>query len=117
MQVACGFLIGFLLWKVMKQRVAFWAWGPPVTLLLLAIVRFALGRTGESSFPHFLVLFLQHFFGQECTLQQRCFDQVMYTLPSVAAASYSLGAFIASRKSRALLYSTGDRPPVPEIRP
>jgi len=98
MQVAFGFAIGFVLWRCMMQRVAFWAWIPAVALLVLATFRFALGCTGESSFSRIAILSLRHFFGEKCTIQQRCFDQVMYTLPSVAAASYSLGAFVASRK-------------------
>lgn len=117
LQLVFGFAIGFLLWRLTKQRVAFWAWTPAVALLLLTIIKFALARSGESSFPQIAVLSLEHFFGKECTLQQHCFDQVMYTLPSVAAASYSFGAFIASRRSRTVLSPTGDRPPVSEIHP
>jgi len=86
MQLAFGFLIGFLLWRRMKQRAAFWAWTPAVAFLLLKIAQFASARTGA----------LEHFFGTESALRPHSFDQVVYMLPIVAAAAYSLGAFISS---------------------
>lgn len=100
LQVVVGLVVGYLLWKITKQHVAFWAWIPSVALLLTAIARFASARVGGNSFPQLAVLSLEHFLGGECALQRHCFDQVMYTLPSVAAAAYSLGAFVASCRSR-----------------
>jgi hypothetical protein len=41
-----------------------------------------------------------HFFGLGCRAEDRCFDQIVFTMPFYASAAYSLGALLARRMGR-----------------
>src|ERR1700733_4748147 len=112
LQIVVGLLLGYAMWRLTKQRLVFWAWVPPVALLLAMVVRFVSIAGGGS-----ILQSLEHFLGAGCSLKQHCLDQVIYTFPSVAATSYSAGAFVASYMSRAYPFTNGNRiPPPMEIR-
>lgn len=111
LQVVIGLALGYLVWRLAKQRAAFWAWVPSVAILLAMILRSASSAEGGSGVLQLPIVAFEHFFGAGCRLVQHCFDQVIYALPTVAAISYSLGAFVASRRSGTHRYIRGN--PVP----
>jgi hypothetical protein len=118
LQVVIGLALGYLVWRLAKQRAAFWAWVPPVAILLAMILRSAASDEGGSGVLQLPIVSFQHFFGAACRLSQHCFDQVIYALPTVAAISYSAGAFVASRRSGTRRYIRGNPvAPAMEIRP
>lgn len=118
LQVVIGLALGYLVWRLAKQRAAFWAWVPPVAILLAMILRSASSAERATGVLQLPIVSFEHFFGAGCRLAQHCFDQVIYALPTVAAISYSLGAFVASRRSGTHRYiRRNPAAPGMEIRP
>ncbi len=81
-QAVVGLLTGFILARYMRRRVMIWIW-------LLPLVFLCLGVLGEGN--NYSSIW-EHFFGSGCDVKDRCFDQMLFTLPLVASAAYSLGA-------------------------
>lgn len=87
-QAAFGFCLGLNLGRWWKQPCGEWAWVLPVLWLggwfvLLPLSAFQ-SRIG-------------HFFGTACAPKLHCYDQIVATMPAIAAVAYSLGTFVALR--------------------
>lgn len=83
-QVSVGFAIGIVAFRRLRHRIMEWVWVLPFSILCVYFV--------SSTLP--IGLRLEHFFGWQCRPEQRCLDQLSFTLPFYASASYSLGAFV-----------------------
>jgi hypothetical protein len=97
-QILLGLVLGFWLSRRFGHRVMLWTWTIPALILAGAILfeppGFLSGGLPDSS----------RFFGEKCLPQNRCFDQLIFTMPFYSAAAYSLGALFARldpRKARA----------------
>ena len=83
-QAAVGLLLGFILAKYMRREVMVWIWLFPLAFLCIGILFIVKDYSSVWS----------HFFGNGCNVTERCFDQMLFTLPLVSSVSYSLGARI-----------------------
>jgi len=87
-QAVLGFSLGLNLARWWKQPSGQWAWILPgiwfASLFVLLPISAFESRMG-------------HFFGTACAPKMHCFDQIVATMPAIAAASYSLGTFVGLR--------------------
>lgn len=83
-QTALDLLAGFFLSRYMQCKVMMWTWVLPLTSLCIAL--FFAPKNGSSVFAHFI--------GSGCSPANRCFDQLLFTLPCFTAAAYAFGARI-----------------------
>ena len=84
-QVSLGVMLGFLIGKWTRSKAILWTWILPL-VVLAAVIVFG-PSNGASAFAHY--------FGNGCRPADRCLDQLLFTLPCLAAAGYSLGAATA----------------------
>lgn len=96
-QVIFGFVLGMGLGWWLKEQKAQWVWVLPVTILACVFIRQPVSVVEGNSFA----LKASYFFGRGCQPSYRCFDQVLFTLPAIAAISYSIGT-VTSLKLRKL---------------
>jgi hypothetical protein len=98
-QIIVGLLWGWLVWRQYRHRVMLWVWVFPLIALVLGILD-DLTRS-FSLYPGFFSLdfriTLMHFFGVQCRLEDRCFNQIGFSLPFYAAVAYATGAWLALR--------------------
>jgi hypothetical protein len=95
-QAAIGLVLGWWLMKRLGQNELLWVWVLPAVVMLIVLIHGPVVQLGnQSSYEA-----VSHFFGNGCRPQDRCFDQVIFTLPLCTAAAYSLGA--AFRKLKTL---------------
>ncbi len=109
-QAATGFLLGWLLVRRTGHRSAQWVWALPALLVLLLVVTNHHVLDFEPASVVLPTFALSHFFGSGCSPRNRCFDQVVVTLPLYAAVAYSLGALTA-RRLGLRRWGGGDLPP------
>ncbi len=81
-QAVVGLLAGFILARYMRRRVMIWIWLLPLIFLCAGIL---FGGKDYASW-------WSYYFGSGCDVRDRCFDQMLFTLPLVASVAYSLGA-------------------------
>jgi hypothetical protein len=90
MQAAVGLLVGFVLATYMQRRMMVWIWLLPLAFLCIGII----------FVPKDYSSVWGHFFGTECNVSGHCYDQMLFTMPLVASAAYSLGATLRSQLLR-----------------
>jgi hypothetical protein len=99
-QTLYALLLGGVIGDWSKSRTMLWVWVLPFLFLCCAMVF----RTPVSAVAGFSAdqSLMAHFFGYGCAPQNRCFDQIVFTLPFYAASCYSLGALgaLLARKTR-----------------
>ena len=91
-QILLGLVWGFVWFRRFRHDVMFWAWTVPTAVIIGLILFAPLSPTTASGIE---LTPLEHFFGWKCLPQNRCFEQVGFTLPFYSACAYSLGAFMA----------------------
>lgn len=85
-QAVFGLSLGLNIGHRWRQPYGQWVWILP-SIWLGAFFAFMPISVFESR--------IGHFFGTSCAPKMHCFDQLLSTLPAIAAASYSLGTFVA----------------------
>lgn len=85
-QIAFGLIVGFVLGRYTRHRIMTRVWILPLTILCFAAL--FVPKVDSSLFSHF--------FGGGCSPSNRCFDQLLFTLPCVASAAYASGAKLAA---------------------
>jgi hypothetical protein len=109
-QIAMGLSWGWVIYRRFRHRSMLWVWVVPVLILCYAIVNLSISRSGDSVFSPAVGIrsALAHYLGWGCSVRKdRCFDQIILTLPSYASAAYSSGAGLAMRllnRERMLVY-------------
>jgi hypothetical protein len=104
MQVVLALWSGWTFSRRFHHRSMFWIWVLPFLVLCYAVVavptltpdltiKSVVAQTVGSQSP------LSHYFGSGCTVENRCIDQLLITMPFYASVSYSLGALLARRLS------------------
>jgi hypothetical protein len=94
-QIALGLFYGWMLWRRFKHHSMLWVWVIPTIILCYAVVAF------PTLVPHMTSVLNQtgspfsHYFGWGCQPKDRCFDQLLVTMPFYTATAYSLGAMLA----------------------
>jgi hypothetical protein len=86
-QAIVGLSLGLLAGKYTRSNFAMWTWVLPGAILCIAMI---LEPRNDPSI-------LAHYFGRGCNPANRCFDQLGFTLPFLAAVAYGVGALL-SRK-------------------
>lgn len=99
-QIALGLCLGWLLARRFRHQSMLYVWVMPFLLLGYAVLAIP-----TLSFQPTSVLAPQpsrfsHYFGWGCQPKHHCLDQLMTTMPFYAAASYSLGAWLAFKTMR-----------------
>jgi hypothetical protein len=102
LQVVFGFLSGMAMSYWLKQRQAQWVWVFPLTVLACALFWLPISALEWGPLAR-----AEHFFGRGCQPRNHCFDQMMFTLPAIAAISYSLGTFFGLRLVNRSLFPSG----------
>jgi Na+-transporting methylmalonyl-CoA/oxaloacetate decarboxylase beta subunit len=93
-QVTLAILLGWSLSMWLRHSAMQWVWVLP--LIVLCVGSFVVpGVSGLSVGAR-----LAHFFGRGCRPEDRCFDQLVLTMPFYTSAAYSIGAFLALKMSR-----------------
>jgi len=93
-QVALAVLLGCLVGRYLRHKSALWIWVLPLLILVAAFVV----RPTVTSLT--FASRLSHFFGWACRPEERCFDQLAFTLPLYSAVSYSIGATVGRTLSK-----------------
>jgi hypothetical protein len=99
-QIAIGTGLGWTLYRRLQHGSMLWAWVVPLLILLYAVIAIpALDPEIASVFNQSegIPSRLSHYFGWGCQLRDRCFDQILITLPSYTAVAYSIGAALARK--------------------
>jgi hypothetical protein len=95
-QIVFALFLGFLLGRYLRHGSMLWVWILPSVILCCVVVAFPV--IGQLSVAQYAGLSsssrLSHFFGWGCQPKNRCFDQLMITLPFYSATAYSLGALL-----------------------
>jgi hypothetical protein len=97
-QIAIGAGLGWTLYRRFRHLSMLWVWIVPFSILSYAVV--ALPTFSDTSIFNKaggLQSSLSHYFGWGCQPRDRCFDQILITLPTYSAVAYSLGAFLARK--------------------
>jgi hypothetical protein len=96
-QISVGLWFGWKLFSRLSHHVMFWVWVLPGVLLAYAVIAiptlspWSASVFNESRGP------LAHYFGWGCRVQDRCFDQLTFTLPFYTSLAYGVGAALAQR--------------------
>lgn len=83
-QFLIGIGLGSVLGKSLRSRSAVWVWILPLVFLVFGL--FIVSHPESSSFGHLI--------GTNCRPSERCFDQLLFTLPFVAALGYAAGVLL-----------------------
>src|SRR5208282_827134 len=99
-QILWGFFLGWSLSGFLRHRTMLWVWVVPSLVLGWLFIRFPncpanLFRNACLDSPSVYSLL----FGRNCTPGGSCLYQLYFTYPFLAAATYSVGAFLARRLS------------------
>jgi hypothetical protein len=99
-QILWAFFLGWSLSGFLRHRTMLWVWVVPSMVLGWLFIRFPncpaiLFRNACLDYPSAYSLF----FGSNCTPGGSCLYQLYFTYPFLAAAAYSVGAFLARRLS------------------
>jgi len=97
-QTVLALLLGGVIGVWSKNRAILWVWVLPFLFLSCAIV-FSTRVSAAAGFSVDQSL-MSRFFGCGCAPQNRCFDQLVFTLPFYTASCYSLGALLARMSRR-----------------
>jgi hypothetical protein len=101
-QVVLALLLGWLFARYAWRGSMVYVWVLPSAVLLLV---FATNHHPLDFGPVSSALAqprLSHFFGRSCRPKNRCFDQIVITLPFYSATAYSVGALLAHVLGRAM---------------
>lgn len=91
-------VIGWMAGRRFRHRSMLFIWVLPFLSLCLALfANSAFFPASKSVLVHARYPLFSHFFGWDCLLIDRCYDQVIFTLPFYTSASYSIGALLAAR--------------------
>jgi hypothetical protein len=97
-QVAIGMGLGWTLYRRLHHSSMLWAWVVPLLILLYAVIAIPASETASVfNQSEGIRSRLSHYFGWGCQLRDRCYDQILITLPSCAALAYSIGATLARK--------------------
>ena len=100
LQIGFALFLGWLLGRDLRRKLMLWVWVLPFLVLCYAVAAVptffptAVPPTLQSGIGQSR---LWHYFGPNCQAELRCGDQMMVTMHFYAAASYSIGAFLAPR--------------------
>jgi hypothetical protein len=101
-QIAFALALGWFLGHLLRDRSIPWVWVLPSVIMCLVVAAFPI--IGQLVYSRYAALSsssrLSHFFGWGCQPKNRCFDQLLITLPFYSAAAYSLGGLLAQRIGR-----------------
>ena len=89
-QFLVGMGFGFYLRKKVHHRSAFWFWVLPSVCFVVGLL--VVAHPEASIFSHLI--------GVSCRPSEHCFDQVLFTLPLVAAFGYTAGVALVWSKSQ-----------------
>lgn len=98
-QIIVGLFGGWLVWRQSRHRIMLWVWVFPLVALILGILD-DLTRSFDLRPGFFALNFritLMRFFGSQCRLEDRCFNQIGLSLPFYTAVAYAIGAWLALR--------------------
>jgi hypothetical protein len=97
-QIAMGLCLGWVVYRRLRHRSMLWIWVIPFAILGYALFVLPLSPETTSVFNQSGIQSrLSHYFGWGCNARDRCLDQIIVTLPSYAAAAYSIGAAVARK--------------------
>jgi hypothetical protein len=83
-------LLGFFVCQRWPMRIAAWVWTLPVAWFALGFLAYQAPRSALLSSRS------EHFFAPNClNYTSRCRDFIVFTIPAVRAAAYSLGAWVS----------------------
>ena len=113
-QILEGLWFGWVLSRRLRQREMLWVWVLPALILCFALINVP---NISGRFTSAIVLAARnksvwsHFFGSGCRadLEDRCLDQLMFTMPFYASVAYWVGALlerVIHRKERAQVVTT-----------
>lgn len=97
-QVMLSFSLGWWLMRRLGQRSSMLVWIIPAVIVLIAAAH---GPVFEPDAVSVQYNAWSHFFAHGCEVQEGCLDQVIFTLPLLTAAAYSIGAGLADLAGRA----------------
>jgi hypothetical protein len=87
-QTAIGLVLGWWLMRRFGQGETLWVWVLPTIVMIIVLIHGPVVQLeNQRSYSP-----LSHFFAHGCRPQDRCFDQVVFTLPLCTAVAYSFGA-------------------------
>lgn len=97
-QIALGLYFGRMIGRRFDPRPMRYVWIVPLLVLSYAVIRLP---TLTPSFTSVIVQVdgprsaFSHYFGTGCAPKDRCFDQVLVTMPFYVSVAYSLGSLLA----------------------
>jgi hypothetical protein len=107
-QIAVGACFGWKLYRRWGHRSMLWVWilpGMVLTYAVIAIPTFSPWSSSPADTGP-----LSHYFGWGCQADNRCYDQMTFTMPFYISVAYSLGALWASRRLRSSRYVMARQP-------
>jgi hypothetical protein len=102
-QIPLAFWWGWALSRRFRHRSMLWVWVLPLLVLCYVVVEMpatAPGFTSAIALANIDQHRLSHYFGWGCRFEDRCIDQLTFTMPFYASAAYSIGALLARKMRR-----------------
>src|ERR1700674_3755732 len=96
-EIFVGMVWGWVIGRKTRQPVVLWVWVFPLFALCWALLESPPTYVSDiipGAEFHGYTRF-SHFFGWGCRTENRCFDQVVTTLPFYTSVAYSIGAWLA----------------------
>lgn len=99
-QIALALWFGWQLAKRLRHRSMIYVWLLPFLMLSYAVVAVPTLNGGYTSVLTTEQNRFSHYFGWGCQPKNHCIDQLIVTMPFYAAASYSIGAWLALKTTQ-----------------
>lgn len=113
MQIILAFWSGWSFYLRYRHRAMLWVWVLPLLVLCYAVMVFPILMPNQTS----IIVqaagsqsALSHYFGRGCSMEVRCEDQLLITMPLYSSVSYSIGALIARKIQRNAHLARDQRP-------
>jgi hypothetical protein len=95
-QILVGINAGVLLGRHLGGRASRWVWVLPTVSLCLAMYSFRV-RVWSVILHAGTESVFSYFFGYGCRVSDRCFDQLLTTLPFLSSSGYAVGTIVAEK--------------------
>jgi hypothetical protein len=99
-QILEGLWLGWVLGRRFTHRSMVWVWVLPTMILCYALIELPenpIAYTSAIALAERNRSVVSYFFGSGCKAEDRCIDQLIFTMPFYASVAYSVGALVGRR--------------------
>jgi hypothetical protein len=103
MQVILGLWSGWSFGRRFQHRSMLWVWVLPLLIISYAVISLPALVPNQTSVIEVAgrnQSRISHYFGRGCSVDDRCEDQLLVTMPLYASIAYSVGALMARKMRR-----------------